>query len=388
MNEKISHPSSDGEIMKERNTSSFGNQAPQLLLPQKILTAVAGKSWKFGRFMPGGDGASYYGKHKSPRHDGYMPIEFAQHRQYSSGDEIRHIDWKIFARKEKFFIKQFRSETSITAYLMIDASRSMGYPYFVPPSDTAHNEKSDTIPAPYDRSGARIRTGDNKFFYACQTAALSAYVLINQGDAVGLFVAGGKYSHFEEGRLVVPPSGGWVHFERAIVPSLVMGDSREEYSRSTGGVLRPMEVFKKFLNDDSKNLKKRSLVIFISDLMSPRDEMAAAIKLLTSSGHTLCVVIHVLHPDEIELPLELRAQDASGGSLISYDFIDSENMGEKDSQPVVIEVTPDIAEEYKRRVAAEISFYKSLEASSGGRMFYHTFMTDVPIEKNFLKLLE
>jgi uncharacterized protein (DUF58 family) len=99
------------------------------------------------------------GLHKSPYHG--FSVEFAEHRQYMPGDEIKHIDWKIYGRTDRYYIKQFEEETNLKAYLIVDASKSMDY-----------------------SSDGRVR----KLEYASYLAAALAYLMIKQRDAVGLAI--------------------------------------------------------------------------------------------------------------------------------------------------------------------------------------------------------
>src|SRR3954447_20177248 len=96
------------------------------------------------------------GRHRSPRHG--FAVEFAQHREYVPGDDIKHIDWKVYGRTERFHLKQYEQETNLVAWLLVDASESMGY-------------------------GSGERT---KYELACGAAAAMAYLVLTQTDAVGL----------------------------------------------------------------------------------------------------------------------------------------------------------------------------------------------------------
>src|SRR5437773_7661989 len=108
-------------------------------------------------------GAGYLaGRHRSPRHG--LAVEFAQHREYVPGDDIKHIDWKVYGRTERFHLKQYEQETNLVAWLLVDASESMRY-------------------------GSGERT---KYDVACVAAAAMAYLVLQQADSVGLAtVAGG-----------------------------------------------------------------------------------------------------------------------------------------------------------------------------------------------------
>ena len=106
------------------------------------------------------------GRHRSPRHG--FAVEFAQHREYSPGDDIKHIDWKVFGRTERFHLKQYEQETNLVAWLLVDASESMAY-----------------------GSGART-----KYDLACSAAAAMAYLVLNQTDSVGVATLAGGVRSF------------------------------------------------------------------------------------------------------------------------------------------------------------------------------------------------
>src|SRR3954467_2574474 len=106
-------------------------------------------------------GGSPPGRPRSPRHG--FAVEFAQHREYAPGDDIKHIDWKVYGRTERFHLKQYEQETNLVAWLIVDASESMGY-------------------------GSGSRT---KYDLACSAAAAMAYLVLNQTDAVGVATLAG-----------------------------------------------------------------------------------------------------------------------------------------------------------------------------------------------------
>src|SRR6476619_4829183 len=95
------------------------------------------------------------GRHRSPRHG--FAVEFAQHREYAPGDDIKHIDWKVYGRTERFYLKQYEQDTNLVCWLLIDASQSMTY-------------TSNTL---------------RKYDYACMAAASLAYLIVQQSDSVG-----------------------------------------------------------------------------------------------------------------------------------------------------------------------------------------------------------
>ena len=126
------------------------------------------------------------GRHRSPRHG--FAVEFAQHREYAPGDDIKHIDWKVYGRTERFHLKQYEQETNLVAWLLVDASESMGY-------------------------GSGPRT---KYDVACGAAAAMAYLVLQQSDSVGLGTAAGGVRAF------LRPSGGMNQLREAAMSMLAV----------------------------------------------------------------------------------------------------------------------------------------------------------------------
>ena len=196
------------------------------------------------------------GLHRS-RHRG-SSIEFSEHRAYSPGDEIRLIDWKIFAKTDRCFIKQFEDETRIQAYILLDASGSMAYP--------------------------ENRDKTSKFEYGAVIAAALAYLLLGQGDAVGLAL-------IDRGRLNwMPARAGERHF-----PELVEMMARTEPSGESK--LGPLIL-------ELKNrLSRKSLLLLVSDFFDQENEIETSLKLLRLAGNEL-VLFQVLTPEEIQFPFD------------------------------------------------------------------------------------
>src|SRR2546422_8126180 len=119
------------------------------------------------------------GLHKSPYHG--FSIEFAEHREYVPGDDIRHIDWKVFGRSDRFYIKQYEEETNLKAYILLDASESMAYP---DGSAALARLKSKTPGALTSGEGESRDARVTKFEYGTYVAASLAYLLLRQQDAV------------------------------------------------------------------------------------------------------------------------------------------------------------------------------------------------------------
>ena len=193
------------------------------------------------------------GQHRSARR-GYS-VEFAEHRQYQSGDEPRYVDWKLVARTDRLYVKQFEEETNLRAMLVLDTSASMGW------------------------SGAADRL--TKLDYAARLAAALGLVLLRQRDAAGLVTFADSVRRVTPARL---RRGQWTRMavELAAVRAGA-GTAAEPALRQVVGALR-----------------RRGLVVFISDLLLDRDAAITALRFLRHRGHQV-IVLHIADPAELEL---------------------------------------------------------------------------------------
>lgn len=195
---------------------------------------------------------SISGMHRSAYH-GYS-VEFAEHRQYVPGDDLRHIDWRLFGRQDRFYIKEYEEETNLRCNILLDASRSMAY------------------------AGAGI----SKFEYARRLAAVLAFVLIQQQDAAGLLV-------FDERlRTHLPAHTGNVQLANL---------TRLLEQTECGGRTDVKVLFHRL----AEELRKRSMVLLISDLLAPSEDVLGGLEHICHNGHEL-IVLHVLDDDEWNLP--------------------------------------------------------------------------------------
>ncbi|HCN78530.1 MAG TPA: DUF58 domain-containing protein [Verrucomicrobiales bacterium] len=193
------------------------------------------------------------GHHASP-HKGFS-VEFRQHRPYVRGDDIRRLDWKIFGRADRFYIREYDEETNLRATLVLDASGSMGY---------------------------RGQKGVLKFDYARKLAAAMAYLLMSQQDAVGLVTFDSRVREF------IPNRTRITHLHH-LLETLVKTEPGEE----TG--LAPV------LESLAQRLKRRGLVILISDFFDDADAILKAIGVLRKKGHEI-IAMQLWDRDEIEFP--------------------------------------------------------------------------------------
>ena len=196
------------------------------------------------------------GRHKSP-YQGFS-VEFAEHRQYMPGDAIRYIDWKVYGKSDRYYIKKFEEETNLRAYILLDASGSMNYKY--------------------DDNGI------TKFEYACYLAASLTYLMLKQRDSAGLAVFD---THIRE---YIPPRGAATHLH-AIMSTLESIQPGEETSISAT------------FNELAKRIIRRGLVIVISDLLDQPSEVLSALKHFRHRKHEV-IVFHLLDKAEMTFPFE------------------------------------------------------------------------------------
>src|SRR3954462_2221080 len=192
------------------------------------------------------------GLHRSP-FKGFS-VEFAEYRQYMPGDDLSTIDWKVYARSDRHYVKKFEEETNLDCHIMLDVSGSMGY-------------------------GSR---GLTKFEYGQCLAASLAYLMNRQRDAVGL-------TAFEEGIVGMLPASARSGHVRSILVTL----ERLKLGQKTN-VSKPMHPLASAIN-------KRGMVVLVSDLLDEPERVIRGLKHFQFRG-TDVVVFHVLAPHELEVP--------------------------------------------------------------------------------------
>lgn len=198
------------------------------------------------------------GVHKSP-YKGFS-VEFAEHRQYYPGDEIRHIDWRAYGKTDRYYVKEYEEETNLRAHLLVDASGSMAY------------------------SG---RHG-SKFQYAQYVAASLAYLMLHQRDAVGLV------THDTRVRQLVTPRANAKHLLRLL---RLLEETRPGGETSMAPIWHELAA----------RLPRRGLVVILSDCF---DEVSALMRSLRHLRHRRHEVLlfHVLAPEEMEFPFTKMTQ--------------------------------------------------------------------------------
>lgn len=194
------------------------------------------------------------GLHRSPYLG--LSMDFAEHRPYMPGDDIRRVDWKLYGRTDRYYVKEFEADTNLNFTVLLDVSRSMSY----------------------------RGTGVPKLDYARYLAACLTYFVRQQRDRVGLMT-------FDEDVVEhVPPSAKHLEVILHTLDRVQVGKGRE--GKLAGPLMRAAE-----------RLSRRGLVVLISDLYEDPDEIIEAVKPLRGRGHDL-IVFHLLDPTEIDFPFE------------------------------------------------------------------------------------
>lgn len=219
------------------------------------------------------------GMHRSPYH-GYS-VEFAAHREYVPGDDIRHIDWRLFARGDRLYIKQYEEETNLRAHILLDCSKSMAYrEHATPPSPPLSRGGEESLSRKARGEGSRM----SKFDYACTVAASLAYLLLNQQDSCGLVLFDHAIRH------QVPPASS-----PAQVSSIIELIERQRPDHTTDIKMLPAQL--------ADQLRQRGLIILISDLLADADEIVSGLQQLRHGRQDL-IVLQVLDHDELTFPFE------------------------------------------------------------------------------------
>ena len=201
------------------------------------------------------------GRHRSP-HKGFS-VEFKEHRPYVRGDELRSIDWKVFGKSDRLYVREFEEETNLRCTLVVDRSGSMLYRG--------------------QRSGGR-----SKHEYAVQLAASLGYLMLSQQDAVGVV------TFDDRPREHVPPRSRPSHL-RALLGALVQPPARRE--TDLGGVFHQLAA----------KLHRRGLLVILSDGMGDLESIGRALAHFRASHHEL-IFFQILDPDEIDFPFSGRVR--------------------------------------------------------------------------------
>jgi uncharacterized protein (DUF58 family) len=196
------------------------------------------------------------GLHRSP-YRGFSN-EFAEHREYAPGDDLRYVDWKVYGKSDRFYLKQFEEETNLICYLLLDISESMNY-------------QGPTAPI-------------SKLAYAQSAAAALAYLVLHQRDAAGLV------TFDQEVRQLIRPSSNPTQLKQLL---RVMEQTAAVHKTRTGPIF----------HDLAERLGRRGIVLILSDLFDDVDSMLAGLKHLRHRRHDV-VILHILDPAELDFPFQ------------------------------------------------------------------------------------
>jgi len=216
------------------------------------------------------------GMHASPFHG--FSVEFSEHRKYSPGDDPKDIDWMVYAKTDRYYVKKFEAETNITGYLVMDLSQSMGYTY----------EQEIT-----------------KFDYAICLAAALCYLMIYQQDPVGLITFDDHVRHS------LPPKS-----KRTQLGNILAHLSRLRPSGKTD--------IARSLSQVCAMLKHRSLVMIFSDLLVDPDPLMQSLLQLRHDGHDI-ILFHVLDEAEVRFPFQgmIEFEEPETGDRVKVDATDA-----------------------------------------------------------------
>jgi uncharacterized protein (DUF58 family) len=242
----------------------------------------------------------YSGRHRSAHQGGCC--EFAQHRPYTPGDELRRIDWQIYARRDRYYVRQFEQETNLQALLVVDSSGSMKFGMSTP----------------------------SKLEFARRAAACLSRLLLRQRDAAGLIVAGDSANVF------IPPRRKPSHM-RVILESLAAAEARGATQLS------------RQLRDCGSRLARRGMILIFSDCFDEVDRLAHALRYLRARGHET-VLFHILAPEEVTFQFRHWS---------SFKSLEADQV-RIDVDPAAIRA------EYLRRFAAFLTAIQSTVAATGG----------------------
>jgi uncharacterized protein (DUF58 family) len=221
---------------------------PQSYTDPDVLARITNLTLRARRVVEG----TISGLHRSPFHG--FSVEFAEYREYAPGDDLKRLDWRVFGRTDRFYIKEYEEESNLRAMIVMDASASMRY-------------------------GTRPMS---KFDYGATVAASLATLLAQQQDPVGLALFD------SQPRKLIPPAATQAQVVRIIGE---LEDSRPDRATDLGASLRTL----------SEQVKQRGLVIVVSDLLTNLDAFYDGIARLQYRGHEI-IVIQILDRDELELP--------------------------------------------------------------------------------------
>jgi uncharacterized protein (DUF58 family) len=263
------------------------------------------------------------GLHRAAVHG--ASVEFAEHKEYSPGDELRHVDWKAYAKLDRYYVKQFEQESQLTVYLVLDASASMAF------------------------SGGGIA----KLEYGGLALAALAYLVIQQQDKVGLIACGDRALE-----TLVPPRARTTHLHdiMSVLESIIARGATGDESPAAA-LARIAELTR----------RRRALIVLASDLFDPEDETLRMLAQLRAQRHDVSV-LHILDPHERGFPYD---------GLTQFEALES-------AHKMLVNPAA-IKRDYLERMEAFLTRARGTLTAAG--VDYHLASTDQPLEKTLLALL-
>jgi len=255
------------------------------------------------------------GQHRS-RHKG-SSVEFAEYKDYSPGDETRHIDWKVAGKTDKYHVKQFEQSTNLKCTILMDSSGSMGYQ-------------------------SPFKKGKSKIDYARNLVAGLSYLFLKQFDAVGLTLFNSQVVHH------IPPRSKASHLQNIL--HALSNLSAKETTK-----------IENVLSELTERLPGRSMVILVSDFLIGDQDIHKNLKLFRSKGLEV-ILFQILHQDELSLPFEGDTvfESLEDGTVIGLDPMD-------------------IREEYQKAIQEKIQHLKKISNELG--IDYQLLDTSEPLEQ-------
>jgi len=261
------------------------------------------------------------GMHRSPFHG--FSVEFAEHRPYMPGDPLKNLDWKVLAKSDRYLVKQYTEETNLRCHLLVDLSGSMGF--------------------------QSARASLSKLEYARSLAAALAYLMLGQQDAVGALLFADRPISF------IPARAVRTHLD-VLLKALSAGQPQGRTK------LGPS------LHELAERIKRRGLVVLLSDLMDTPSEVLSGLQHFRHRHHEV-IVFHILDPDEIEFPYHDTAT-----------FVDLESGERLTTEPW------EIGQRYRERLAAWQDYYR--RACRERLVDYVPLDTRTPFDRALLAYLE
>ncbi len=236
-------------------------------LDPEVLKSISGLELKARLIVEG----FVSGMHRSPFHG--FSVEFAEHREYVPGDDVRFVDWKVYGKSDRYYIKQYEEETNLRCWILLDTSESMSF-------------QSEAM---------------SKIDYARHCAAALAYLVSQQSDAVGLV------TFDDEVREVIPPASSTGHV-RMLIKTLAEAETRGRTD------------IRDAINHAAERLGRRGVVVIISDLLDSSDAVLSAIRRLRHQNHEV-ILFHLLDHEERTFPFErmIRFDGLEGMPTVTAD---------------------------------------------------------------------